>query len=334
MLSPSFWLFDRGCLILAVCLLGFANASAQPVVLHLKNGDRITGTISSEDTNRVILATIWAKEVMVPLTEISKREVAAPPPPAPAKAAEAKPAESKPASQAAAPAPAPKPPPAPVKPKPPKRWAGDLEVGAALLFSEKDQKVYNARTKITYVHNHFRQTFDYLASYGKTEDVVTANRMDGSSKTDFDLGKRIYVYNLAGAGFDEIRKIDLRYEFGPGVGYHLLKLTNFVLNTEAGLSYLSEHLSDGNVMESIHYRLAESATWSLGKRLTVDEKLEFLPRVESWGRYRFRFESNLRFWLRNNIYLNFTVLDQYETQPANNIQQNDLQLRTTIGVKF
>ena len=32
------------------------------------------------------------------------------------------------------------------------------------------------------------------------------------------------LYNAAGAGYDEIRKIDLRYEFGPGMGYSWINL--------------------------------------------------------------------------------------------------------------
>jgi len=320
-----------------VLFLGLANALAQPVVLHLKNGDRISGTIASEDTNRVVLATPWAREVVVPLAEILKRELpavpAAPAAPAPAQAETAKPAENKPSLQTAA-APAPKPPPPPVKPKPPTHWGGDLEVGAALLFTEKDQQLYNGRFKLTYAYDRFRNAFDYLASYGKTEGVVSANRMDGSAKTDFDLGRRFYIYNLAGAGYDEIRKIDLRYEIGPGLGYHLIKLTNFVLNTETGAAYQSQHFSDSQVQETFYLRLAEYSTWSISKKLSIDEKFEFFPQVEGFDQYRFRFEANLRLLLQNNIYLNLTILDQYDTQPANTVQRNDLQLRSSIGVKF
>ena len=49
--------------------------SAQPVTLHLRNGDRITGTISSEDTNRIVLSTPWLKELSVPTAQVLKREV-------------------------------------------------------------------------------------------------------------------------------------------------------------------------------------------------------------------------------------------------------------------
>src|ERR1051326_2719520 len=53
-LSLLLWLFSLGA------------ASGQSVVLYLRGGDRITGTIVSESTNRVVLSTKWAKEVVVP----------------------------------------------------------------------------------------------------------------------------------------------------------------------------------------------------------------------------------------------------------------------------
>src|SRR5665213_2476942 len=57
-------------LALAFLLFGFAFAATadDQVVLLLKNGDRVTGTITLEKTNEVIIATTWAKEVAIPLS--------------------------------------------------------------------------------------------------------------------------------------------------------------------------------------------------------------------------------------------------------------------------
>ncbi len=83
-----------------------------------------------------------------------------------------------------------------------------------------------------------------------------------------------------------------------------------------------------------YYRLAEIVNWPFGPKLSMDEKFEFFPRVEDLDQYRFRFETNFRYWLRSNLSLNLTVLDVYDTQPAPNVTRNDLQLRSSVGVKF
>ena len=158
--------------------------------------------------------------------------------------------------------------------------------------------------------------------------------MDGSLKSDYDLTRRLYVYNLAGAGYDEIRRIDLRYETGPGLGYHLVRRTNLVFKTEAGVNYQAQYFDDQTETETFFLRFAEEASWKITPKITFDEKFEYFPQVENFGVYRFRFESNLRYALLNNLFFTVTVIDQYDSAPAEGIPPNDLQVRSTIGVKF
>ena len=220
---------------------------------------------------------------------------------------------------------------------PPKtaKWiAGELNLGTDLGFSEKNRQLYTGRAKVIVAYEKLKNTFDYDFSYGRTAGILSANRMDGSAKTDLDLGHRFYVYSLAGAGYDQIRKIDLRYNFGPGVGYHLIPLKTFTLNTELGLDYQAQRLSDGTSTDFIFLRLAEIANWQFNARLSWDEKFEFFPEVEDFDVFRFRFETNFRYQLFSNLSLNLTVIDQYDTRPAQTVTRNDLQVRSSVGVKF
>lgn len=158
--------------------------------------------------------------------------------------------------------------------------------------------------------------------------------MDGSSKTDLNLGKRVYVHNLGGAGYDDIRKIDMRYEEGPGFGYHLITRSNLVFNLEAGANYQVQYLSDHTKNENFYFRLAEDCNWKIHSKLTWDEKVEFSPRVENVNQYRIRLESSLKYALLQNLSLIVTVIDQYDTHPANGVDNNDLQIRSSLGLKF
>lgn len=306
-------------------LLSPPPASAQSVILHLRNGDRITGNIVKEETNQITLKTTWFNIVVVPTEEIKTRETnvveGARHPPLPTTTA---PTPGTAGVSAAT----------PIKPLGPKRWTGEAQAGVDLLFSERNRQLYSGRLKATYAHSRFRNLLDYQFTYGRTEGVLSDNRMYGSMKSDYDLTRKFYVYNLGGAGYDEIRRIDLHYEVGPGVGYHLIKLTNFVLNTEVGVNYQFENRADDTRSEIFFYRFAEDVTWKINARLSFDEKFEFFPRVQDWGHYRFRFESNLRYALVNKFAFIVTVLDQYDSGPPEGVPQNDLQVRSSIGVKF
>jgi hypothetical protein len=344
-----------------------AGARADTIILHLKNGDRLAGTIVSEDTNRVVFSTTWAKKLLIPLSEIVSRETVPKPaaqasapattnatPPVTAQKPASTPGGSvtnvvpsaKPATPVAAATPPPKP-----APKP-KYWKGDLKLGADFAHSAKDQQTYYGRFKLTYEHPYvnnpkqfFRNIFDYAVDYGRTEgvnsssgkeeSVLSANRMEGSDKMDFDFGKRkLFVYNLGAVGYDEIRKIDLHYEVGPGLGYHLLTLTNFVMNGEFGLNYQVQYRSDNTTTEKFYFRLAQDITWKVNKTLTFTEKFEFFPQVQNVSEYRSRFESTFSYGIWQNISLNLGLLDLYDTQPAANVPNNDLQVRSSLGITF
>lgn len=344
----------KALLFLVLLFAPLISARSETIILHLKNGDRLAGTIISEDTNRVIISTTWVKELAVPVSEIVKRETA--PAPAAPPVAEQKPAPSAPSTvtnfvpsaKAGTPVAVVAPPPKPA-PKP-KHWKGELKVGADFINNATDQQTYYGRFKLTYEHPYvanpkqfFRNILDYSVDYGRTESgtdgnkktVISANRMDGSDKTDFDFGKRkFFVYNLGAVGYDSIRKIDLHYEIGPGIGYHALTRTNFVLNGEFGVNYQAQYRSDNTTTEKFYFRLAQDITWKVNKTLTWTEKFEFFPQVEEVSEYRSRFETTLSYGIWQNISLNLSVLDLYDTQPAANVPNNDFQIRSSLGVTF
>lgn len=319
-------------LILAALILG-NSVRAQNVILHLRNGDRLAGTILSESTNEVRLSTVWSRELVVPVSQIERRETLAADVKSTTTTSDAAPGKQVTVARAA---------------KPPaatpwyKHWKGDLSVGMDLeRGGTTDRELYYGKLNLTYSHPYardpkqfFRNIFAYSAEYGKTDGTLSANDMGGSSKTDFDFSRKVYIYNLGAASYDVIRRIDLHYEEGPGVGYHLFTGTNFIVNTELGFNYQTEYRSDNTSTHSVYYRLAEDLAWKLNKQMNLTEKYEFFPRANNLGQYRFRFESTLGYALMLNFSLNVSVIDLYDTQPAGGVPPNDFQLRTSLGVKF
>lgn len=314
-------------------------ARAEQIILHLHNGDHLTGTLVSEDTNRVTLATSWIKELTVPRSAIKQRETVPPPPPPPAPPPVV--VNKPPVTNVVAVAKPPTPVPPPVKPAGPKLWKASLTLGTDMQFGQIDRQLYYSRFKLTYERPYkstpqkfFRSIFDYAVDYGESAGIRSANRMDGSVKTDFDIGKRWFLYNLGGAGYDEIRKIDLHYEDGPGVGYHLFTLPKFVANVEAGGNYQVQERRGSPDAKNFFFRLGEDVTWKIGSKLTLREKLEFTPRAEDLGRYRFRFDSSLDFPLWKNITMTLSFLDLYDTDPPGRVSRNELLVRSALTITF
>ncbi len=318
-------------LFVLVCAL-MGQAAEPNIILHLKNGDRLTGTIVSETTNQVVIATRWAKELVVPLAEIKSREAL-------------------PATSGQPGAKAPKPPPAsalvgaippPAHPKPKiKVWKLQLQMGAEYHEAATRQQIYHGQLKFDYEHPYvfnpkqsWSNQLEYDAQYGRTEGIVSENAMNGSDKVTMDFKKgRFFAYNLAAVGYDDVQLINLRYEVGPGIGYHLLTLPTFKLNLEAGLDYQVQERADNTNVRQFYYRLAEDSTWNISKKLKLTESLEFFPEV-GIGERRLRFTSNLSYAFWHNVSLNLSALDSYDSRPADHVPDNDLQILSSVGVTF
>lgn len=317
--------------LFALCAL---PVRADEVQLYLKNGDVLSGTVALEADGSVDLRHAVLGLIHVPGSQILRRVPLSPNAVAPATAvpntAVPKPAPdatAKPPPAVSAPAPKP-------APKPPAHWNFDIEAGVDLGFGTSDRQAYNSRARAVYAKDRLKNVVDASFLFGESQGIKSAERLDASMKTDYDLHGRLFLYNQGGAGYDEVRQINLRYEAGPGFGYHLIKRDAIKMNVELGGNYQVHRFADGNRSESFFYRLAEDTAWRITPKLTIDQRFEFFPGISDMQHFRMRFEGNLRYSLRENLYLNLTMLDLYDNFPAQGVTKNDIQLRSSIGMKF
>ena len=202
-------------ILLLTLVVRLSPLRAAPLVLHLKNGDRLTGNLVSENTNSVSIATPYLGTVQVPLGEISRRDQL-PETPAvtvpvkapgvstnapPAAATNAPPAAPAPVVQKA---PAAKPPLTPANPEAtsiastPKYWKHDLRFGLNTRYATKDSQEILLSAKSTYGKPPFRHILDASFRYGEIEGVLSANSVTGSEKTEYQLSPKTYLFGLVG----------------------------------------------------------------------------------------------------------------------------------------
>lgn len=329
---------DRLRSVLLLLCLGFClPAGAVNVVVQLRNGDRITGELLSQETNSIIIATPWARSLVLPISAIGGLRTAdgvsllKETPPAPPSA-----------TPKPAPPPAPAAPAAPAQPaKPPRNWKVNFDLGLNLIYGATDSQLYYGTFQWTYARPYasnpkkfFRNVLGYTVNYGETDGAQSANNMGGTIKTDWDVGARTYLYNAGAVGYDEVRKIDLSYSIGPGVGYHLFTKPRWVLNVESGLNYHVEERSVGADQESVYLRLADDLTWKISDRVSLTQKYEFFQNLEQFDQFRFQLNATVSYALWQGISLNLSALDLYDSNPAPGVERNELQLRTTVGITF
>ncbi|MFM1768466.1 MAG: hypothetical protein RJA22_995 [Verrucomicrobiota bacterium] len=345
-----------GLLLAGLACLGLLPHLQADTQILLRNGDRLSGRILREDTNGFTLTNSLLGLVSLPHSAVVERREspATPAPPAPDPGTEQDAARRKleqaraafvtgqlsateyhrllarAASTTARPES-----PGPLSPgHPTLRLSGEVQAGLDLALATKDRQLYSGRVKLQHGWRQLRNTADYLFTYGRADGELNANRMDGTIKSDHDLTERLYVYNQANGGYDEVRQLDNYWQLGPGAGWRAVRSPAVAVQLEAGINFQEQHWGDGTSTDVFYYRLGQQARWALTDRLTLDQKLEFFPEWDDPTEFKLRAEGNLRLWLYGNLSLNLTVIDFYDTMTARGVEPNDLQVRSTLGVTF
>lgn len=339
--EPS--IFILGCFTLFLVLIGTYPGAAQNAILQLKSGDQVSGVIISVGTNQLVISNAWAGVLSVPVAQIAGCKAGTNPPiemiaaiPAPATNEPAKVAlaGTKPAVSKPAPAPA-------AKPK--GAWHGQINVGLDSLIAATSQQDYFGKFKLTYLKPYqsnpkhfFRNTTQVSGQYQRTDGKQSANRANGNNKTDFDLAGSYYGYSSAGVGFDEVNKIDLQYQVGPGLGRHMIQTDDTALDFESGVDYETQYRRDADNLESFFLRLAEDWDWKIKKNLKLSQKFAFYPNLEpvNAGQYRFDFSSTLSYGFWENLTLDLTLDDSYNTEVVTGVQRNEFEARISLGATF
>jgi putative salt-induced outer membrane protein YdiY len=343
----------------ALFSLVWITLNAATVVVTLSNGDRITGDFLSEDATQVVILSPLAGRIAIPKSGIAQRaEVPAPsaftpsnaPTPAPAPAPPKPPATNAPAAKPAPAAPAAPPTatakapaatgltrmmPAAIRPLF-TNWHGSLNLGMDVGFGTSDRRTFYLNGNASHAWDRVRNTVDYHVAYGTVNAVQSANRMDGSAKTETDLGKkrRLYIYNQGGAGYDEIRRVDLEFHEGAGLGYKLIQKPKLSLNTEAGLQYQDQDYRNQPRHSFVSARLGENVVWHPVDKLEIRHSLSYTPDIEDFTVVRIRADLSLVYPLFKRITLSLNLVDLYDSRPAISVKNNDLQVQSTIGMSF
>lgn len=313
--------------------------SADRVILTLKNGDRVSGNLISETGDRIVVKSPVLGQLSVLKAELGRREDVAPAPVAPA-AAPPRVAASTPVPAAAASTNFPGLGPTGWTPAWVRpfltNWHGNVQLGMDLGFGTSDRQTFYLNAGATHTWNRLRNLADFHSVYGVVKQLSSANRLDGSLKTETDLDarRRFYAYNQGGAGFDAVRQLNREFHEGMGMGYKILQRPRFTLNSEGGFQYQSFDYLAAPDRSFVSLRLGENLSWKPMEKLSLNQRLTFTPNVENLNEYHVRFELGMSYPLFRRITLNVNLIDEFESQPPARVDRNDLQVQSTLGLNF
>jgi putative salt-induced outer membrane protein len=228
-------------------------------------------------------------------------------------------------------------------------WNGGLNVGFALTRGNSQTKTLNtafnavrkgAKDKVSFYATSVFASNDLATAFPHT----TANAIGGGARYDRDFTPRTFVFVNGDFYHDELQSLDLRAIFGGGLGFHAIKSESTTLDLLAGANYTHESYgafttSSKTVVQAQSNSLAgltlgDEFLHKVGKSTVVTQSLYFYPDLTNTGQYRGTFNFGTVTKINKWLGWQNSFSDIYVSHVPQTKKQNDILLSTGLNFSF
>jgi len=216
-------------------------------------------------------------------------------------------------------------------------WGGFLDSGLSLARGNADTTNFTIGAAATRITDKDKASafINSIYSSGTTNGVTltTASAIHAGLRFDFNLSDKTFAFAFTDFDHDRFQQLDLRNVLGGGLGYHMVKtdITNF--DVFAGGSFNQEYFTT-LTRHSAEALVGESFDHKLSSAFSIKERLEFYPDLSSMGDYRVVFDTAATTKLSKFLSWQVDASDRYITNPVNGLKGNDLLFTTGVRVAF
>ena len=220
-------------------------------------------------------------------------------------------------------------------------WAGGANVGFALTAGNSDTR------SLALAFTADRKTSnDEIALYENTvyatnnavgaSPSTTANSNQAGARYARNFNPRLFGFVGADFQTNALQELNLRTVLGGGLGYHAIKTDKTTLDFLVGPNYTREDY-DTVTNSFAALSLGEELSRKLGASTLLTQKLYFFPDLSDTGQYRAAFNfgsvTKLSKWLGwQNAFGDIYVSNPPVATPA--LKKNDIILTTGLNISF
>ena len=133
---------------------------------------------------------------------------------------------------------------------------------------------------------------------------------------------------------DPIRSLDNRYTVGAGLGYDAWDDPWRILSMQIGLGYQTESIDELREQNGIAYWRLRLSHDFMGGDLVVFHDDSITSNIAGRSNTVFKSNTGLRFTITDLMYANFQVAYDYETHPAATAKNKDLAILVGFGLEY
>jgi putative salt-induced outer membrane protein YdiY len=214
-------------------------------------------------------------------------------------------------------------------------WGGVLDSGLSLARGNADTTTFTIGTHVARVTDNDKVSAFVTSIYSKGTtngiSLTTASAVNAGLRYDRNLSSRTFAFVFTDFDHDRFQQLDLRNVIGGGLGKHVIASDTTTFDLFAGGS-LNQEFFQTLTRRSAEALGGEEFDKKLTSALSLKERLEFYPNLSDIGEYRVVFDTAAITKLSKLLSWQVDVSDRYLSNPILGLKGNDLLLTTGIRV--
>jgi putative salt-induced outer membrane protein YdiY len=312
-----------------------------PDEVKLKNGDRLTGTVTSLAGGKLVIATLNEGTVVVDWTQVvsvktngkiavkmATGEVVE------GRLVEAPEGRIKVATEGAA---------APVEiefakvskfNEPPTQWHGSLNLALKVTDGNTHNQSFLFAAEGTRATENDLFMLRAIFRYGRQNGVLNERNAYGLAKYNYDFYKGLYGYLSAELLSDRFKDLNLNTVVSAGVGYEVFKKDWIDLTTEVGIAYMNNDFRVAEDEGHLGARAAARLRMALPLGFEFRDNLTVYPNFEHSQDYQARNEATLGTALGGGWSLLGGMFTEFDNKPSPGFRKYDDTYFLGLGYTF
>lgn len=331
------------CLFLAVCYSVILTSPVFADEIILKNGDRISGRILSQDDESILLETSYAGSVKIDSEFVDKVTLLAEDHGTTASIVVREPANSEEK--------------APVKLvenaeaglKPVRRlfggrfygaadgWSGNANIGFSYTSGNSRTATMTTGIRAVQTGDDDKLTVYFRSHWNKNRklpaNATTTNAYWGGARYDRDINDRMFGYGSFDFERDHPKKLNFRSVAGTGFGHHTIKNDRTELDVMLGGAW-NHTWQQGPNTDSPEATAGNVFKHKISDRLKIQESFTFFQNITDKSEFRYMLDTTLSADVTKKIGWFVTVGNRFNNDPISDSEKNDVLFTTGIKWNF
>ena len=216
--------------------------------------------------------------------------------------------------------------------------ANPLKVTAAVAYLDAsgntDVTSLSVTERLEWKRPHYLWAQFVNVISGTTDGEESANLFAAGLRGDWKPQGRLSLYGLLNYDRNRFANIGRRFEEGLGLGYAVIEQPRHRLTIELGGQFVQQRSLDRVSDDFLAGRGAQLYRYTFRESAYFEERVEYLPNLETSGDYRVNGEANLVAPLSRRLAIKLGYVVRFDNLPEPGVEKTDRFLTSGLQIAF